>query len=100
MQPIGDNVIVEIITETDKFTDEVAQRTGLIYQATEKTVQGEPYNGRVYAMGPDIEDPEYSIGDNVVFSIQEIFQGFRYDDKKLVRVKHHEIIGKITEGAS
>lgn len=95
--PIGQNVILEIITEMDKLADRY--KSTLIIETTSKTVQGQPNTGRVYVISPDIKDPDYKVGDMVVFHTEEVFQGFKMDGKNLVTVKHNEIIASINEEA-
>lgn len=98
LEPIGQNVLLEIVTRVDAFADDLHNRSGLLV-AKESIKQDEPNQGRVYAISPAIKNPEYKVGDLVVFRTKEIFQGFRFDDKDLVSMKHEEILGKINEEA-
>lgn len=98
LQPIGQNVILEIVTRVDALADQYKKSSGLLI-AKDSIKQDEPNQGRVYAISPDIKDPEYQIGDLVVFHTKEIFQGFPWGDKKLVNLQHEEILAKLTEAA-
>lgn len=90
MQPTKNNVLLEIVTKADQFAQDVKKRSGLIV-TNGKTKEGEPNTGVVFAIGKGIEDPEYKIGDSVIFFKQGIFQGFDHDGKKLVSVTDDEI---------
>lgn len=99
LEPVGDNVLLEIVTRVDQFAGDLKKRTGLLV-AKDSIKQDEPNTGRVYAISKSIKDPEYSVGDLVIFSTKEIFQGFRHEGKDLVSMRHEEIIGKINEEAA
>ena len=95
MTPVKGNTILEIITMENTHAEHVATRIpGFVY-AKGNTLQGEPSQGIVYLIDPNIKDAEYKVGDRVVFHSKEIFQGFEHDGKKLISVKHHEIIAKV-----
>lgn len=95
LEPVGDSVLLEIVTRVDALKEDVKKRSGLLIDSGMK--QDEPDRGRVVAISKDIADPEYAVGDLVVFHTREIFQGFRWDGKDLVSMKHEEIIAKIIE---
>lgn len=99
LEPIGQNVILEIISRGEEYAAGVKSRSGLIVQA-DKIKQNEPNQGRVYAVSAAIKDPEYSVGDLVIYSTRDIFQGFEFDGKKLVTMKADEIIAKLSEEAA
>lgn len=96
IEPIGQNVILEIISKGEDYAAGVKARSGLILQA-DKIKQDEPNQGRVYAISSSIENPAYAVGDVVIYSTREIFQGFEFEGKKLVSMKHDEIIAKLME---
>lgn len=96
LEPTADNVLLEIVERVEAFADDLKKRSGLLVD-TGKVKQDEPDRGRVVAISPDITDPEYKVGDLVLFKTKEIFQGFKWDDKKLVFMKDHEIIATLIE---
>ena len=98
LEPYGENVLLEIIERVDVFADDLKKRTGLLVPK-DKIKQDEPNMGIVYAIGDDVKDPPFKVGDKVVFRTKEIFQGFKWDDKKLVSLKYDEVIASIIEGA-
>lgn len=96
LTPTADNVLIEIITRSDQFAAEVKARSGLI--TPDNLKQDEPDRGRVVAIGQDVKDPGYKVGDLVVFHTREIFQGFKFDGKNLVTMRDSEIMAVIEEG--
>lgn len=96
LEPNGQKVILEIVTRVDAFAGDVKRDSGLLI-ATGKMVQDEPQRGVVYAVSPEIKGPEIKVGDRVIFHTKEIFQGFAWDDRKLVAVEYDEIKGILTE---
>lgn len=98
IEPVNNNVILEIATKLDKYAEDVKKRSGII--VSPKIAQGQPNQGVVLAIAKGIKDPEYSVGDIVVFSKGGIFEGFKHDGKDLVSVAHDEIVAKILEGSS
>lgn len=97
LEPKGQNVLLEIVTESDTLAQNVKASSGLLIP---EVTQGEPKRGVVYSVSEAIESPEYGIGDTVVFRTEDLFEGFKWDDKKLVSVKSDEILAVISEGVS
>ena len=97
MQPAGQKVALEIIKNLDRFAEDIKKRSGLLI--SNSVTQGTPISGRVYKISPNIVDPQYKIGEVVVFRMPEgeVFKGWRLDDKELVFVEHDWIIATITE---
>lgn len=90
LQPVGTQVLLEIISRRDDLASNLKRSSGLLIP--EKVREGEPNQGRVYAVGQDVpEDRIYIIGDTVVFSTKEVFQGFEFEGKKLISVEHYDI---------
>ncbi len=94
LEPIGDKVLIEILTRAEAEKAHLEKSTSLLIPEL-KGVQGEPDRGVVYAISSDIEKPEYSIGDTVVFHSEDIFEGFKHDGKNLVAVHDFEILARI-----
>lgn len=98
LQPIGQNVIIEIISRAEVLAAKYKKSSGLLIP-TENVKQDEPNQGRVHAISASIKDPGYKVGDIVVYGTKEIFQGFEFEGKKLVSMQHSEIKAVMTAAA-
>lgn len=103
LNPIGNNVIVEIISQLDAEAIEVKARLkkmGLVHQRKKdiaKDIQGPPRVGIVYAMGPDAVkqfDSNIIKGDKVFF-IELNPKGFHWDGKPLLSISADQIIARM-----
>jgi co-chaperonin GroES (HSP10) len=92
--PLGQKVALEIITNLDLYAKSLKKRSGLL---APKLVEGQPLAGKVLALSRDIQEPEYSVGDAVIFKTPEgsVFQGVHLDGKKVCFVNHEDIRGKL-----
>lgn len=93
LEALGNHVILEIIQQSDELKNRL-KKSGLLVQDDIK--QGEPDRGRVYAIGPDVKEPGFKVGDVVVFHTKEVFQGFKHDGKNLVSMNDFEIMAVLT----
>lgn len=96
IEPVGQKVALEIISNLDRYAEDVKKRSGILIS---KATQGQPISGRVYAIAADIVDPEYKVGDVVIFKTPEgvPFLGHRMDGKELTFVEHENIIASVKE---
>lgn len=91
LQAVGKNVILEIVTKVDDYADGVKQRSNLLIDRS-KIQQSQPTMGIVYSIGQAVPaDHDYQLNDKVHFQTEDIFQGYDFDGKKLVTVKHEDI---------
>jgi len=95
MNPVGTHVLVELIDRAEQYAADLKKRSGLLMPT--KIVHGMPDRGIVYGIGDEIENPEIAIGDMVIFTHQEHFQGFEHEGKKLGAIPYKDIRGIITE---
>lgn len=95
--PADDSVLLEIITRNKTLADDVKQRSGLLLK--ENMAQAEPNRGVVYAIGREVSRNfnMLKVGDTVIFKTDDVFEtrAFKWEDKKLVKVKEPEIIAII-----
>lgn len=98
LKPMPEVVLIEILTNADKLRRDVQQRSGIILQ--DKMIEGQPNQGRVYAIGSAIPEHEYNIGDMVVFKLHAPFEGFEFEGTKLIGVEHSEVIAIIKESSN
>lgn len=96
MKPVGKTVIVELVERAQDLAANVRARSGLLI-ATKKLVQGMPDRGLVIAVGSEVENPEFVVGDTVIFKHQENFQGFEIDGKKLAGIPSKDIVATLRE---
>lgn len=96
LQPIGQTVIIEIVSRADLLADQAKKSSGILIP-TEGIKQDEPNQGLVQAISKSIEDPGYKVGDMVIYGTKEVFQGFKFEGKKLISMQHSEIKAIITE---
>ncbi len=88
MQPINQNVLIAIEEEKEQKT-----QGGIIIPDTAS--KEKPMSGKVVAMA-NIENPEFSVGDNVVFKKYSGTE-LEFDDKQYLVIQYADILAKITE---
>jgi len=97
LHAVGSKVVLEIVSNLDRFAEDVKKRSGLLVSS--KTIQGQPNTGRVYSVGPDA-NLDLKAGQIVIFNKQNVFEGIRFDDKELVAVDAFEIVAVIDDESS
>ncbi len=91
LNPVNRNILVEMDGKKEKTT-----ASGIIIPGT---VEEKPTTGKVLAMSRNIEDPEVSVGDVVLFkkySGNEV----EHEGKKYLLVPYADILAKMVETES
>lgn len=88
MQPVNQNVLIAIEEEKEQKT-----QGGIIIPDTAS--KEKPMSGKVIAMA-NIENPEFGVGDEIVF---KKFSGteLEFEDKEYLVIQYADILAKITE---
>lgn len=103
IKPLGDRVIVEIISQNDadrQALEERLTKSGLALPAPKDDptkASGPPVLGIVYAMGPEAVD---KFGDNIVVGDQVVYSekqphGFMWDNKRLLALNADQIVARL-----
>ena len=95
LKAVNNKVILEIVKNLDRYAEDVKKRSGLL--VSPKLQQGQPDTGVVQSIGKDVVDPEYAIGDTVIFNKGGMFLGFKHEGKDYIAVDAFEIQAKVTE---
>jgi len=88
LQPINQNVLIAIEEKKEQKT-----QGGIIIPDTAS--KEKPISGKVIAMA-NIEDPEFTVGDNVVFKKYSGTE-IEFSDKEYLVLQYADILAKITE---
>lgn len=103
IKPLGDRVIVEIISQNDAEREELEARlkkSGLAIPSVKDDptkASGPPVLGIVYAMGPEAVEKfgdNITIGDKVVYSEKQP-HGFMWDNKRLLALNADQIVARL-----
>ena len=93
MEAINQNVILEIIKESEK--KETITSSGIILPKTEEDVNNKKFSyGKVFSISSEIENSKLVIGDSVIISK---FVGVKLEDgdKELIALNYKDIIAKL-----
>lgn len=88
IKPLPNRVIIEIVTRSDSRRTAAAQAGILLPDAP---IEGAPNEGIVYAVGPGV-DPEIVPGARVFYK-EETPKGFKIDDRPLLGLWAHQVLG-------
>ncbi len=88
LQPINENVLIELVEEKEQKTT-----GGIIIPDTAS--KEKPISGKVIAMA-NIQDPEFNVGDNVVFKKYSGTE-LEFEDKQYLVIQYSDILAKIVE---
>ena len=86
--PVNENVLIELEEEKEKKTE-----SGIIIPDTASTEK--PTTGKVIAMA-NIENPEISVGDVVIYKKYSGTE-IELDDKKYLVIQYSDILAKVNE---
>jgi len=95
MEAKGQFVLVEPITNRQEFSKKLSAM-GLVAQ--EKGPEGPPNRGKVLSIGDGIKNPEYAVGDVVIFN-EEQPSGFKHEGQDYLPIHQGKIIGILKDDA-
>lgn len=88
IKPLPGRIIIEIVTRSDSRRIDAASAGIFLPDAP---IEGAPNEGIVYAVAPGV-DPEIKVGRRVFYK-EETPRGFKIEDRPLLGLWEHQILG-------